>query len=81
MVIKYLLNTEKSIRLMQDNNVITAIVEDNANKNQIKEFVEKEWNVKVEKVRITNVKGKKKAYIKINKEEKAVNIANKYGII
>ena len=66
---------------MQDNNVITAIVEDNANKNQIKEFAEKEWNVKVEKVRIANVKGKKKAYIKINKEEKAVNIANRYGII
>ncbi len=81
MVIKYLLNTEKSIKLMQDNNIITAIVEDNANKNQIKEFAEREWNVKVEKVRIVNVKGKKKAYIKINKEEKAVNIANRYGII
>ncbi len=81
MVIKYLLNTEKAIRLIHDNNTIIAIVDEKATKNQIKEYIEKEWNVKVEKVRTANIKGKKKAYIKIVKDEKAINIANKYGII
>lgn len=66
---------------MHENNIITAIVDENSNKKQIKEILEKQWNVKIEKVNILNTKNGKKAYIKINKDYKAIDIANKYGII
>lgn len=58
-VIKAPIITEKSSDLAQ-NNVITFSVDVNANKTQIKQAVEKIFNVKVESVNTINVKTKKK---------------------
>lgn len=58
-VIKAPIITEKSSTLAQ-NNVITFSVDVNANKTQIKQAVEKIFNVKVESVNTVNVKPKKK---------------------
>lgn len=58
-VIKAPIITEKSSDLAQ-NNVITFSVDVNANKTQIKQAVEKIFNVKVESVNTINVKPKKK---------------------
>lgn len=58
-VIKAPIITEKSSDLAQ-NNVITFSVDVNANKTQIKQAVEKLFNVKVESVNTINVKPKKK---------------------
>ncbi len=74
--------TEKAVRKIEDENVITFIVDRRANKQQIKEAFEKEFNVKVEKVRtLIDMKGRKKAYIKLKKEFKALDIATKLGIM
>ena len=74
-VIKAPIITEKSSTLAQ-NNVITFSVDVNANKTQIKQAVEKIFNVKVESVNTVNVKPKKKRvgrYTgKTNKVKKAI---------
>ena len=67
--------TEKSSDLAK-NNVIVFSVDVKANKTQIKQAVEKVFNVKVEKVNTVNVKPKKKRvgrYVgKTNKVKKAI---------
>ncbi len=74
-VIKAPIITEKSSDLAK-NNVIVFSVDVKANKTQIKQAVEKVFNVKVEKVNTVNVKPKKKRvgrYVgKTNKVKKAI---------
>lgn len=74
-VIKAPIITEKSAALAQ-NNIITFSVAIDANKTQIKQAVEKLFNVKVEKVNTVNVKPKKKRvgrYVgKTNRVKKAI---------
>ena len=74
-IIKAPIITEKSSSLAA-NNVITFSVDTRANKTQIKQAVEKIFNVKVESVNTVNVKPKKKRvgrYVgKTNKVKKAI---------
>ncbi len=58
-IIKAPIITEKSAGLAEKNTIVLS-VDVNANKTQIKQAVEKIWNVKVEKVNTVNVKPKKK---------------------
>ena len=66
---------EKSSNLAQDN-IITLSVDVKANKTQIKQAVEKVFNVKVESVNTINVRPKKKRVGKYtgytNKVKKAI---------
>lgn len=75
-IIKAPIITEKSADLAQNKNTITFSVATNANKVQIKQAVEKIFNVKVESVNTVNVKPKKKRvgrYTgKTNKVKKAI---------
>ncbi len=52
--------TEKSMRVMEENNAYTFEVAPDANKVQIKRAVEQIFNVKVEKVNTMNMRGKKR---------------------
>ena len=74
-IIKAPIITEKSSTLATQN-VITFSVDVNANKTQIKQAIEKIFNVKVEKVNTVNVKPKKKRvgrYVgKTNRVKKAI---------
>lgn len=81
MVILYAYQTEKSLRLAEKNNVITFIVDRKATKTQIKEEVEKRFNVKVEKVNtLITRKGLKKAYVKLKKEYSASELLAKLTV-
>lgn len=75
-VIKAPIITEKSSDLAQNKNTITFSVDTKANKIQIKQAVEKIFNVKVENVNTINVKPRKKRvgkYVgKTNKIKKAI---------
>ncbi|HIP66339.1 MAG TPA: 50S ribosomal protein L23 [Pyrodictium sp.] len=76
------LQTEKAIRLIEQNNTLTFIVDRRATKKQIKEAVEKLFNVKVEKVNtLITPRGEKKAYVKLAKEYSAAEVAAKLGIL
>jgi large subunit ribosomal protein L23 len=59
-IIKAPIITEKSSELAQNKNTITFSVDVKANKTQIKQAIEKIFNVKVESVNIINVKPKAK---------------------
>ena len=75
-IIKAPIITEKSADLAQNKNTITFSVATDANKVQIKQAVEKIFNVKVESVNTVNAKPKKKRvgrYTgKTNKVKKAI---------
>ncbi|HEX7706762.1 MAG TPA: 50S ribosomal protein L23 [Thermoanaerobaculia bacterium] len=77
--------TEKSTLLREDSNVIAFEVAPSANKIQVKSAVEELFKVKVEEVRLFNVRGKvkrmgrwsgkrrdwRKAYVRLKEGEKA----------
>ena len=75
-IIKAPIITEKTANLTQNNNTVTFSVDPKANKTQIKQAVEKIFNVKVESVNTVNVKPRKKRvgrYVgKTNKVKKAI---------
>lgn len=75
-VIKAPIITEKTANLTQNFNTVTFSVDPKANKTQIKQAVEKIFNVKVESVNTVNVKPRKKRvgrYVgKTNKVKKAI---------
>ncbi len=75
-VIKAPMITEKTADLQANNNTYTFSVDPKANKTQIKQAVEKIFNVKVESVNTVNVKPRKKRvgrYTgKTNKVKKAI---------
>ncbi|MFC1723958.1 50S ribosomal protein L23 [Nanoarchaeota archaeon] len=81
-VIKHPLNTEKSIRLMESDNKLVFVVDLKAKKPDIKEAVERTFNVKVLKVNtLITPKGQKKAYVKLAQENPALDIATDLGLM
>jgi ribosomal protein uL23 len=82
MIIKYPLSTEKSIRLMESENKLVFVVDEKADKQEIKSEIEKMFNVKVEQVRTFNdSKGRKKAYVKFASDTPAIDLATKLGLL
>jgi len=75
-IIKAPIITEKSADLAQNSNTIVFSVDPKANKTQIKQAIEKIFDVKVESVNTINVKPKKKRvgrYVgKTNRMKKAI---------
>lgn len=59
-IIKAPVITEKAARLAQDKNQYVFKVDSRANKIEIKQAIEKLFNVKVEGIRTLNIKTKKK---------------------
>ncbi|MEM5831393.1 MAG: 50S ribosomal protein L23 [Candidatus Aenigmatarchaeota archaeon] len=74
-VLKYAIMTEKALRMMEKENKLVFIVDLKASKKDIKEAVEKAFNVKVEKVNTLIAKNEKKAYVKLTKDYKASDLA------
>ncbi len=80
--LKYPLSTEKAIRMIESDNILTFIVDMKASRSKIKSEIEKKFNVKVEDVRILiTSKGKKKAYVRLNDSYPAIDIITKLGLM
>ncbi len=80
--IKHPIATEKAVRLIESDNVLTFIVDRKATKADIKREIEEEFKVKVEKVRVmVDTKGRKKAMVKLSRDTPAVDVASRLGII
>lgn len=74
--------SEKSVSLIERENKIVFIVSRNSTKDQIKEAIEKTFDVKVDKVNtVIGLKGEKKAFIKLKPESKAMDVATKLGMV
>ncbi len=81
-IIIHPLISEKAVNLIEAENKIIFIVNQKAEKQKIKEKIEKTYSVKVDNVRIIkDRKGRKKAIVKLNKEFKAGDIAIKLGVL
>jgi ribosomal protein uL23 len=74
--------TEKSVTLVETENKLVFIVDKKATKSQIKWATEKAFEVKVDEVRsLIDRKGRKKAFIKLNRKFNALDIATRLGML
>ncbi|MHC1566706.1 MAG: 50S ribosomal protein L23 [Candidatus Syntropharchaeia archaeon] len=80
MIIKHVYAKEKSDALMEHNQ-LQFIVDINANKREIKEEIEKLFDVEVVKVRtMITPKGEKKATVTLSEKDDVETIARKLGV-
>ena len=75
------LTTEKAIRLIELENVISFEVDSRMNKSEIKKEFNKLFKAKIIKINTQNKGSKKIAYIKLDEKTPAIDIATSVGII
>ena len=81
-VLKHPYLTEKSMSLVESANTIVFIVDRKATKEEIKRAFEKVFNVKVKQVNtMISSEIEKKAFIRLVKGNRAVDVAVKLGAI
>ncbi|MFO7872434.1 MAG: 50S ribosomal protein L23 [Candidatus Undinarchaeales archaeon] len=81
-IIKYPLMTEKCLDAADFENKVTFIVNLKSNKNDIKNAVEKLYNVEVSNVStLITAKGQKKALVKLTSDYSAEDIVGRMGVI
>ncbi len=81
-VVKNPLSTEKSIRLMESQNILIFEVDKKATKDAIQKYIEDFFKAKVLKVNTRiGADAKKRAYVKFSNETPAIDIATKLGLI
>ncbi len=81
-VILYPLVTEKAVNMIESENKITFIVNQNTDKKEIKKVLQQAYGVKVDKVNVLkDMKGRKKAIVKLDKKNKASELATKLGVL
>ena len=75
------ITSEKAVKMIDIDNTLMFEVEKSANKKQIKQEIEKTFNVKTSSIRTINRNNKKYVYVKLNAENPAIDIATKLGMI
>lgn len=81
-VILYPVMTEVTSRILETENKLVFIVNMKATKGDIRRAVEELYEVKTEKINVMiTPRGEKKAFVKLNLEYKAVDVAIKLGIL
>ncbi|MBI2452577.1 50S ribosomal protein L23 [Candidatus Pacearchaeota archaeon] len=73
--------SEKAVKMIDIDNTLLFEVERKTRKNEIKSEVEKIFSVRVDRVRTLIKTNKKYAYVKLKKENPAIDIATKLGMI
>lgn len=75
------ITTEKAVRMIELNNIITIEEDRRKNKTEIKKEFEEVFKVKVDKINSV-IKGNKKiCYIKLNSKHPAIDVATKLGMM
>ena len=75
------ISSEKAVKMIDLDNTLLFEVERQFKKPAIKKEVEKTFNVKVKAVRTHITQNKKYAYVKLAKENPAIDVATKLGMI
>jgi len=73
--------TEKAVKMIDMDNTLLFEAPRNADKVEIKAEIESVFNVKVTKVRTFVQNNKKFAYVRLNKQNPAIDIATKLGMM
>jgi len=80
-VILFPLMTEDAVAMIETENKLTFVVDIKANKVRIKNAVEALYDIKVAKINtMITPKGVKKAYVKLQPEYRASDVAIRLGI-
>ena len=80
--IRYPIMTEVTSRILEAENKLVFVVNKKATKRDIKVAVEELYDVVVDKVNsMITPEGKKKAFVKLHPDYKAVDVAIKLGIL
>lgn len=78
----YPLNTESAMKKIEEINTLVFIVDRKANKRQIKQALKKVYDVEAEKINtLIRPDGKKKAFIRLHKDQDALDVSNRIGFI
>ncbi|QSL66001.1 hypothetical protein MERGE_003138 [Pneumocystis wakefieldiae] len=76
------MNTESSMKKIEENNTLVFRVNIKANKHQIKKAFKKLYDVDILKVNtLISPRGIKKAYVKLTADMDALDVANKIGFV
>ncbi|KAG0658913.1 60S ribosomal protein L25 [Rhodotorula mucilaginosa] len=76
------LNTESAMKKIEDHNTLVFIVDTKSNKRQIKDAVKKLYDVKALKINtLIRPDGRKKAFVRLEADVDALDVANKIGFI
>ncbi len=75
------ITSEKAVKLIDIDNTIIFETSRSSKKQDIKKEIESVFNVKVEKVRTLINHNKKYAYVRFKKENPAIDIATKLGMM
>ena len=81
MIIKHPVSTEKAVKLMEAENKLIFIVDKKATKNEIKKALEDLYKIKILKINTLIHNGEKKAYVRLSKENLAMDIATQLGMM
>ncbi|MEM1524935.1 MAG: 50S ribosomal protein L23 [Nitrososphaerales archaeon] len=73
--------TEKTFGMIERENKLVFIVDDKADKREIKNAIETLYNVKVLSVNTARTIYGKKAYVRLSKESSAIDLASKLGLV
>jgi large subunit ribosomal protein L23 len=73
--------SEKAVKMIDLDNTLLFETDRKERKESIKKEVEKLFSVKVEKIRTSVRSNKKYAYVKLSKQNPAIDIATKIGMI
>jgi len=73
--------TEKAVMLIESSNVLTFVTEKGRTKEEIKKYFEEIFEVKVKSIKTLIRQNKKYVYIRLNKENPAIDVATKLGIM
>lgn len=74
--------SEKAVNLIDKENTLQFAVLPQANKTQLKAFLEGAYNMKIRHIRtLLDGKGQKKAFVTLNKEFNAREMATKMGVL
>ncbi len=81
-ILKFVLMTEKSVRMIESQNKLVFIVNRRSGKKEIRSAAESAFKSKISDVTTTiDQKGRKKAFVKFEKPGEAGEIAIRLGII
>ncbi len=75
------ITSEKAVKMIELDNTLLFETERKENKSSIRKEVEFVLNVKVDSVRTMVKSNKKFAYVKLKKENPAIDVATKLGMI
>ena len=73
--------TEKAVMSIESKNILTFETEKERTKPEIKQEIENLFKVKIDEIKTMIKNNKKYAYVKLNKDFPAIDIATKLGLI